>query len=129
MSTPRVLLLCSTLVITSCNQQSTLITEPVGKPYLVSVTTSQTGAATSELTAAVTYGGFGHGPATVKFYNNADLLATTSVMLPVNDSQVVNYKATFVSASKATYHIKAVVSWSFSGSGHTESDPINYTTN
>ena len=118
-----------TLATVSCGQKAVLIVDPVGIPYLVSVTASQTGATTSELTAAVMYGGFGHSPATVKFYNNADLLATTSEMLPVNGSRTVNYKATFTSASKAAYNIKAVVSWSVNGGGHIESEFINYTTN
>jgi len=128
----KILLCLLALSLAACNPNPRVmpVSDPVAIPFLAKVQVSPVstdGQAT--LTATVRYGGFGNGgPTRVEFKSGADVLAVSTERVPTTDptGQEFTFSAPFTPVPKATYQIRAVVSWTYTRPGSFESPPVMY---
>jgi len=128
----KILLCLLALPLAACNPNPRVVPigDPVAIPFLIDVQATPANATgQAQLKATVRYGGFGSGgPAKVEFKNGADVLAVSTERVPTADpsGQEFTFSAAFTPMPKATYQIRAVLSWTYTRPGSIESAPVTY---
>jgi hypothetical protein len=126
-----ILLVSSLLLLAGCSTKHESVTtgDPVGVPYIVTLTAHPSSSNDAEviLNAEVQFGGFAYGQVKVDFVDGAKVLYTTSTETPVGANlQKFNYAGSFKASTGMSYNLKAIVTWSYAGGGRVESPVVAY---